>query len=173
MRWSDYHDREVDYSVASYPKAAAMLFALRGLLGEEAFTDAWQGFMNAWAYKHPLPGDFFNLFEDAHGEELDWFWDAFYHETWTLDQGLASVENTAEGVRLRIEDRGRAMMPVDLTMTLSTGETVERRLPVDLWLRGAREITRTIETEAPAERVVIDADRYYPDTDRSNNVWTR
>ncbi|PSQ77626.1 MAG: peptidase [Bacteroidetes bacterium QH_8_67_23] len=173
MRWSDYHDREVDYSVASYPKAAAMLFALRGLLGEDAFTDAWQGFMNAWAYKHPLPGDFFNLFEDAHGEELDWFWDAFYHQTWTLDQGLTSVENTAEGVRLRIEDRGRAMMPVDLTMTLENGETVERRLPVDLWLRGAREITRTIETEAPAERVVIDADRYYPDTDRSNNVWER
>jgi hypothetical protein len=83
------------------------------------------------------------------------------------------VENTAEGVRLRIEDRGRAMMPVDLTMTLENGETVERRLPVDLWLRGAREITRTIETEAPAERVVIDADRYYPDTDRSNNVWER
>ena len=173
MRWSDYHDRETDYSVASYPKAAAMLFALRGLLGEEAFMEAWRGFFGAWAYKHPMPGDFFALFEDAHGEELDWFWDAFYHETWTLDQRLASVENTAEGVRLRIEDRGRAMMPVDLTMTLSTGETVERRLPVDLWLRGAREITRTIETEAPAERVVIDAGQYYPDTDRSNNVWER
>lgn len=173
MRWSDYHYREVGYSVASYPKAAAMLHALRGLLGEDAFTEAWQGFFNAWAFKHPVPGDFFNLFEDAHGEELDWFWDAFYHQTWTLDQSLASVENTDGGVRVTVEDQGRAMMPVDLTLTLSTGDTVERRLPVDLWLSGQREITRTIETDAPAERVEIDAEQFYPDTDRSDNVWTR
>jgi hypothetical protein len=64
-------------------------------------------------------------------------------------------------------------MPVDLTVTLANGDTLQHRVPVDPWLRGQRTTTATIQANAAAERVEIDAARYYPDTDRNNNVWTR
>lgn len=173
MRWSDYHYTSPAYGVASYPKPGALWHALRGIMGPEDFRTAYEDFYDAWAYKHPTPYDLFNFFEAAHGENLDWFWDSFYDETWTLDQAVQSVENTENGVRVTVRDRGNAVMPVDLTVTLENGETIERRVPVDPWLRGQRTARTTIQASAPAERVEIDAERYYPDTNRNNNVWTR
>ncbi|PSQ80721.1 MAG: peptidase [Bacteroidetes bacterium QS_8_68_15] len=173
MRWSDYHYTSASYGMASYPKPAAMMHALRGVMGEETFRDAYQGFYDAWAYKHPMPYDLFNYFEAAHGEDLDWLWDSFFEETWALDHALQTVQNTDEGVRVTVANEGNAVMPVDLTLTLANGDTMRRRLPVDPWLNGKRTVERTIPTDAPAERVEIDAQEYYPDTDRNDNRWTR
>ena len=173
LRWSDYHHSPASYGLASYPKPAAMLHALRGILGEETFREAYRGFYDSWAYKHPLPYDLFNAFEAAHGEDLDWFWDSFFEETWALDHALQTVQNTGDGVRVTVADEGNAAMPVDLTVTLANGDTVRRRIPVDPWLDGQCTVERTIQTDAPAERVEIDAQEYYPDTDRNDNLWTR
>lgn len=173
MRWSDYHYTSASYGVASYPKPAALWHALRGIMGAEDFRQAYEDFYDAWAFKHPTPYDLFSFFEAAHGEGLGWFWDSFYDETWTLDQAVQSVENTDGGVRVTVRDRGNAVMPVDLTVTLANGDTLQHRVPVDPWLRGQRTTTATIQANATAERVEIDAARYYPDTDRNNNVWTR
>jgi aminopeptidase N len=173
LRWSDYHYSSPAYGVASYPKPGALWQALRGIMGEEDFLDAYRAFYDAWAGKHPTPYDLFNFFEAAHGEDLDWFWDSFYEETWSLDHAVESVENTENGVRITVRDEGSAVMPVDLTLTLENGETLERRVPVAPWLRGQREARLTVQTSAPVERVEIDAGRYYPDTDREDNVWTR
>ncbi|PSQ92775.1 MAG: hypothetical protein BRD52_03895 [Bacteroidetes bacterium SW_4_67_19] len=76
-------------------------------------------------------------------------------------------------MRVTVADEGNAAMPVDLTLTLANGDTVRRRIPVDPWLDGQRTVERTIQTDAPAERVEIDAQEYYPDTDRNDNLWTR
>lgn len=172
MRRSNYHYDGTAYGTASYSKPATVLVALRGLLGEETFREAVRTFVDEWTYKHPYPTDLFNTFERVSGRELDWFWRSFYYETWTLDQALARVEPTAEGVRVTVTDEGRIPMPVDLTLTLESGETVERRVPVDVWLEGRTETTLTVETPAPVERVEIDAAMDFPDVDRSDNVWT-
>src|SRR5690625_5191686 len=37
MRWSDYHYPGPAYGIASYPKPASVLYALRTVLGEEVF----------------------------------------------------------------------------------------------------------------------------------------
>jgi hypothetical protein len=42
---------------------------------------------------------------------------------------------------------------------------------VDVWLAGSR--TATVTFPAPVTRVEIDPERYFPDVDRSNNVWAR
>jgi hypothetical protein len=91
MRLSDYHYPGMAYGTASYSKAQALLNTLRGLLGKDAFDPAWRSYIRTWAYKHPKPWDFFNFFNSATGTDLDWFWRAWYHETWTLDQAVGSV----------------------------------------------------------------------------------
>ncbi|MEX2603122.1 MAG: M1 family metallopeptidase, partial [Gracilimonas sp.] len=104
MRWSDYHYPGPAYGIASYPKPGTALIALQGVLGEDVFNEAWQAFIQRWAYKHPTPYDMFNTFEDVSGMDLDWFWRSWYFETWVLDQAVASVSQKEGKATIVIED---------------------------------------------------------------------
>jgi len=157
--------------VASYDKPGVMLHALRGVLGEETFFEAYRTYVERWAYKHPRPHDLFNTFEDVADRELDWFWRGAFYETWTMDHAVASVEQTGDGAVVTIADRGRLPMPVLLEVTYADGRTVDRRVGVDPWLDGQRTAEVALE-EGTVERIVIDPDRMLPDLDRSNNTWT-
>ncbi|WP_421773714.1 M1 family metallopeptidase [Gracilimonas sp.] len=173
MRWSDYHYPGPAYGVASYPKPATVLIALQGVLGDDLFKEAWTSFMNRWAYKHPTPYDMFNTFEDVSGRELDWFWRSWYFETWTLDQAIADVTEDDGQVTITIEDLGKAVMPVDLTITFDDGSETTTRIDVDDWMMGKRTTSVTLDAPAGVTRVEIDADHYFPDTNRENNIWLR
>jgi hypothetical protein len=173
MRRSDFHYSGQAYGVASYSKPATVLVALRGVLGPDTFREAYRTFLSDWAYKHPYPWDFFNTVERVSGRDLDWFWRSWYYETWTLDQAVADVRTTPDGAEIVIEDRGTVPMPVLLTVTLDTGETMHIRLPVDPWLSGATRTTVDVETEAAVTQVTIDPDHRFPDVDRANNTWSR
>ena len=170
-RWSDFHYPGPAYGVASYVKPATLLRALRGLLGDATFTEAYHTFFDRWGFKHPYPADWFNTFEDVSGRDLDWFWRSYYQETWTLDQAVAGVEQTNGRSVITIENQSDAVMPAHLTITLEGGETVRREIPVDTWLSGRD--AATVNVEGTVARVAIDPEEYFPDIDRSDNVWTR
>ncbi len=172
MRRSDYHYPGA-FGIASYQKPATVLVALRGVLGAAVFNQALRAFLSAWAFKHPYPWDMFNAFESASGRDLDWFWRSWYYETWTLDQAVASVAADQTGTRIVIEDLGLVPMPVKLTITRSDGEVLEREIPVDSWLSGAKTASLTVPLGAPVIRVEIDRTYLFPDINRGNNVWTR
>jgi hypothetical protein len=173
LRWSNFHRDLSAFGIASYRKPATLLVALRGVLGEETFNEAFRAFFETWAYKHPYPSDFFNTFERVSGRELDWFWYSWYDTTWTLDQALDRVAQRGAEVSITVRDEGRVPMPVRLTVTLDDGCTVDRSIPVDVWLEGRTSVTTTVEVgDATVERVEIDADHHFPDVNRQNNVWT-
>lgn len=157
--------------VASYNKPALALHALRGLVGQDRFHDAYRTYTRRWAFKHPQPYDLFNTFEDVLGTDYDWFWRSLFFETWTLDHAIASVEQTDDGVVVTVEDRGRTPMPVLVRATYEDGRTTSKAIPVDVWLEGNREATVTFEA-GDVSRVALDPERFLPDVDRTNNVWT-
>lgn len=171
MRWSDYHYPGPAYGVASYPKPASVLYALRGVIGEEKFMEAHHELINRWKYKHPYPWDIFNTIEDVTGEDLSWFWRAWLYETWVLDQSIEGVTVEENNTVISIRDSGNIPMPVLLRLTYENGTIVEERIPETHWLNGYR----TYEFEAPDNgtliKVEIDPDHHFPDKDRSNNVW--
>lgn len=168
MRRSAYHYSGFAYGVASYDKPASMLTALRTILGEDVFMRAYRMYAQRWKYKHPYPWDMWNTFENVSGRDLDWFWQAWYHTTWYLDQAVASVT----GNTITIEDRGQVPMPTQLTITRENGEVIRREIPVETWFNATR--TTVTVPEGPAiVRVEIDAQRGFPDIDRANNVWGR
>ncbi|HEU0079010.1 MAG TPA: M1 family metallopeptidase [Longimicrobiaceae bacterium] len=173
MRWSDFHYNAGSFSTASYMKPSSVLFALRGLLGEEVFSRGYQAFIRGWAYRHPTPWDFFNAMETAAGRDLDWFWTSWYHTTWTLDQSVAGVTQEGAETVVEIRDLGTVPMPARVRVTRDSGETVEREVPVETWLRGARTATVRIPAGSPVVRVEIDPSGTFPDINRRNNVWTR
>ena len=174
MRWSDFHYSSGAFTVASYYKPASALAALRAVLGEPVFERAYNAFLDTWKYKHPYPWDFFNAMERVSGRDLDWFWRAWYAETWTLDQAVESVSSEEDGeTRIVVANLGRMPMPVLLAVTREGGEVLRREIPADVWLSGDRTTTIEIPEGAPVTRVEIDPEHAFADVRRANNVWTR
>jgi hypothetical protein len=173
LRWTDYQYPGPYGVFSTYYKPATVLQALRGLIGEDAFIRGYRTYARAWAFKHPKPWDFFAAFNTAAGQDLGWFWSTWYANAWSLDQAVSSVTTGAGGTTIIIQDRGDAPMPVRLAITHENGQTERREIPVDTWLAGARTATLTLPAGSPVTRVEIDPEQYFPDVDRSNNVWTR
>jgi aminopeptidase N len=174
MTHHDYYEPGPAGGIASYSKPASLMVTLRNLLGEEVFMEAYQSFIRDWAFKHPSPWDFFNTFERASGQDLDWFWNSWYYETWALDQAVESVRTDGNETVVTIADHGFAPMPAKVRITTREGRVLEREVPVTHWLSG--ELSAEIRIPASAGevgRVEIDPDQHFPDKDRSNNVWER
>jgi hypothetical protein len=175
MRHSDYFEPGAARTIASYRKPAALLVALREVIGSVLFEEAYRTFISEWAYKHPTPWDLFATFERFAGRDLDWFWSAFYYETWTVDHAVGAIRAAAGGGQIVvIEDRGNAPFPVQVRIRTSTGVSLTHDIEVEHWLEG----NRTFEIPIPSDagrvtRVELDPVGYSPDVDRANNFWPR
>jgi hypothetical protein len=177
MREADLYGPGRQYGIATYDKPATMLYALEGIVGESAVHAALRVYADRWFLKHPTPWDLFHTIEDVTGRKLDWFWNPWFFETATMDQAVKSVEiaqgAAGDSLTIVVEDLGDAPMPVLLAVTTETGETKRVTLPVEPWLEGKERQTVTVVLTGRVRRVEIDPDGRFPDTDRSNNVWTR
>jgi hypothetical protein len=171
MRYSDRLDSPSHYGVHGYTKPGSLLISLRHLLGEETFYRAYRGYIRTWAFKLPKPWDFFNYFNASTGQDLDWFWQTWYYETWTLDQSIERVTAGSQGTEIVVRDIGDAPMPTRLTITLDNGDTLNREIPVEIWLGGARTASVTVPAGRDVTRVEIDAEGGFPDVMSKNNLW--
>lgn len=172
MRHSDQYPTDSPARVfASYGKPSVMLHALRGILGDETFFEAYRTYAERWTYKHPTPHDFFHTFEDVAERDLDWFWTSAFYEDWAMDHAIERVTSTDDGVTVTVVDNNNLVVPVMLRATYADGTTVDRTVGVDAWMDGAR----TVEVRLPAgtvTRVDLNPDAYLPDVNPVNNDWT-
>ena len=171
MRHGDLFPNVGSLVSASYDKTSRVLYVLHGLYGAEALHKALRAYADRWTYKHPYPYDFFNTMESVLGDDLDWLWRSMLYETWILDQSVANVTTSSDGVTIHIRDEGHSMMPTPVQVTYADGSTHTDRVPVDVWLEGQRTATITAPS-GTVERVEIDPGGFLPDVDRSNNTWT-
>jgi hypothetical protein len=157
-----------------YRKPSLMLNLLRyEVLGRDRFDGALREYIEAWAFKHPTPADFFRVMRDQSGMDLDWFWRGWVYTAARLDQAVDSIATRADGGQsVIILSNGTMIMPAELKLTFAD-ETVQTvRLPVDMWNLGRR-----FEYRVPGSKRVIAAEvdprAAYPDTNRANNRWPR
>ena len=161
-------------SPVGYDKPALALRLLRErVLGPERFDSAFREYFRRWAYRHPTPADFFRTIEDAAGEDLSWFWRAWFFTTAQLDLAVDSVvlaDSAGVESRIVLRNLGGIPMPVELALQLDDGSTARLRLPAEIWFNGDR-----YEAIVPGPRkvngVTIDPDGVYPDIRRDNNQW--
>jgi len=172
MGHTDYADNPFGRSVAAYSKPGTLLHSLRHMMGPEKFDSFYKDYARTWAFKHPMPWDFFNMAEAAAGTDLDWFWQAWFYDTAVLDQAVSSVRNTATGVDVTVENLDWGVMPVEIRVGSSDGTTKKVYLPASVWA-GTRTVTTSVPFDGVVDEVVIDPDQWYPDIDRSNNSWPR
>jgi len=174
--WNTPHGmKEASINEAIYFKPAYALTLLRKvIIGEERFDKAFKTYIERWAYKHPCPADFFSCIENVTGEDLYWFWKAWFVENDNLDQSIESVTYNATlgGNTITIKNNDRMAMPVLLKYTLQSGKQVNVQLPVDIW-SNTDKFRAFFKSDEPVVSVVIDPDKQFPDKDRSNNSWSR
>jgi len=167
--------KEFNIGLSLYYKPGFALTLLREqIIGEKLFDEAFKKYIRDWAYKHPTPWDFFRSIESSVGEDLGWFWKAFFLENWRFDQAVTKVENQGNnaknGVLVTIENLEKAALPVILEYETVSGAVSRIKLPVEVW-----QSTSTVKTRIPVteelKRVTLDPDKVWPDYNGENNTW--
>jgi hypothetical protein len=158
-----------------YSKTSLGLNMLRNVvLGPDRFDFAFREYVKHWAFKHPLPYDFFRAMNNASGEDLNWFFKPWFFTTWKLDQAIQSVtypyDDPTNGAIITLVNKEKMAMPVDLQITQANGKTETIHLPVNIWQRGG-----TWQFKYPSTtkitNMVIDPLGELPDINLENNVY--
>ncbi|MFI5158263.1 MAG: M1 family metallopeptidase [Sphingobacteriales bacterium] len=158
-----------------YRKTALGLVMLRNdVLGPERFDYAFREYIKHWAFKHPLPYDFFRAMNDASGEDLNWFFKSWFFTTWKLDQAIQSVtyieNDPAKGAIITLVNKDKLAMPVELKITQANGTVETLHMPVNIWQRGGVWKFKYPSTSTITS-MVLDPNHELPDSDLKNNVY--
>jgi hypothetical protein len=158
-----------------YRKPAAVLLALRdNVIGRDAMDRAMREYARRWAFKHPTPGDFFRTVENVSGDDLSWFWNAFFYGTDVLDIAVDGVSMRQAGGQSLAEIHLRRVtsipFPVTLRLKFIDASTMDVKLPVEVWSRSDRYMA-TVPVSRPVVGVRLWPDANVPDWSEANNVW--
>ncbi len=165
--------KERNIGASLYSKPGYALTLLRNeILGKDRFDYAFKTYINDWAYKHPTPKDFFRVINNAAGENLHWFWKAWFEENYSLDMAIKNVEleDGNKTALVTLVNLDRMAMPVLLSYTTTSGKIIKKTYPVDIWNNTDEFIVKLVSTEA-IKSVSIDAEKIFPDTNFKNNNW--
>src|SRR5262249_9453365 len=80
------------YANQSYPRTAALLRTLEGLLGEETMLRVMRTYCERFRFRHPAPEDFFRTASQASGADLSWFFEGLAKDSRSLDFGVSSID---------------------------------------------------------------------------------
>jgi hypothetical protein len=168
--------KEDNLGVLAYFKPGSGLDILRNqILGQERFDKAFRTYIERWAYKHPMPDDFFRTIENVSGEDLGWFWRSWFFNNWSLDQAITKVKydknDAKNGAIITIENLEKMPMPVVLEVKTKSGSTSRMALPVEIWERNKTWSFKFNSTEE-LDSITLDPDNAFPDINDENNVWT-
>lgn len=187
---ADHYTTNYAYGMAAYSKGEVLLAQLGYILGTEVRDRGLLRYFDEWKFKHPTPRDFKRVMERESGLELDWYFEYFEKSTRTIDYGIRSLAERGGETFLTLERVGLTPMPVDLLVTLNTGEMVLYTIPLRI-MRGSKQKPEDFEgsfevatawpwthteyvlelpySTADIESIEIDPARGMADIDRSNN----
>ncbi|WP_339611485.1 M1 family metallopeptidase [uncultured Planktosalinus sp.] len=155
---------------AYYKPAYGLLMLREYILGHERFDNAFKSYINAWAYKHPQPNDFFNHMENVAGEDLNWFWKHWFYSNDNIDLAIEAVDKVGSDFLLTFKNNGFPM-PLKFEVTYEDGQKEIKELPVEVWQRSNRWIY-LLKTDKKLKEVTIDPDKITADIDDTNNHFT-
>lgn len=175
-----YHDNvsEANAAFSMYVKPYLGLVMLREqILGPERFDYAFKTYIRRWAFKHPMPDDFFRTMENVAGETLQWFWRGWFVNNWSLDVGVRDVKyvdstDLSKGALITIDNLEKMAMPVILEIKTKSGKTDRIKLPVEIWERNVSWTFKYPSTEEIIS-VTYDPDNALHDCNVSNNMWRK
>ena len=160
-----------------YRKPAAVLLTLRNhVVGAEVFDRAFREYTRRWAFKHPTPADFFRTIESVSGDDLSWYWRAFWYGNDVLDLAVEGVTNRSEEgqttAAITVRRNTSIPFPLEMRLRLADGSTQDVRIPVDIWGPNAStRVTAEVSVRSNVVGVRLWPDATVPDWDESNDSW--
>ena len=167
--------KERNIGVALYFKPGLGLALLRKeILGPDRFDYAFREYIKRWAYKHPTPWDFFRTMDNVAGEDLHWFWKAWFLENYKFDQAIASVtyenNDAKNGAIVSIVNMEQGALPIYISYETKSGVKGTLKLPVEVW-NNTNNWKVKLPTTEELQRVTLDEEKVFPDMNYGNNSW--
>jgi len=156
----------------AYVKPALGYLALKELLGDSLFRRGLHAYMDRWHGRHPLPWDFFNTFNDATGQSLDWFWRSWYFSNNYIDLAIGGVTRGKGGYRVVANNVGGMPAPFDLTVHYADGTSATVHQTPSAWRANPKQATVTLKAARPVQSIELSGG-IWEDADVSNNHWSR
>ncbi|MEO0470287.1 MAG: M1 family metallopeptidase [Bacteroidota bacterium] len=157
------------YGVHAYAKPASAYHILREMLGDEVFQSCLRNYIAAWNGKHPIPYDFFNSFNQSSGQNLDWFWQAWFFETGAPDLALVDVNVKAGKLKATVVNQSNIPVPVNLTVVFEDDSEEVIRYSAMVWKEEKR-LTLKRKFDKSIKALQLGA-ADVPDTDKTNDAW--
>jgi len=120
---SDRYDLNFAYSIAAYSKGSVFLSQLGYIIGQENLMKTIRKYYEDFKFKHPTPNDIKRVAEKVSDMELDWYLTDWTKTTNTIDYGIKSVEENANGTKIVLERKGLMPMPIDLLVVYKDGSS--------------------------------------------------
>lgn len=153
-----------------YGKPALGYLAVKDLLGDALFKKSLHAYMQTWNGKHPIPWDFFNIFNTASGKNLNWFWNNWFFSNYYIDLAVKQLTPGAQGYTLQIENPGGMAAPFDVKITYTDNSNETLHQTPQIWQANQKQATVKIGTKKKIQSLTLDGG-IYMDADPSNNKW--
>ena len=156
----------------TYNKTALWLNTMERWLGWPMLQRIMAAHFEAWKFRHPAPGDFFETANAVSGRDLGPFFDQVYRSSNVFDYGVQELKSARDGDRYRTtvvaRRYGEAIFPVDVLITFRDGERVTEH-----WDGQDRWKLYTYDRPAAALTAQVDPERVLLlDVDYTNNSRT-
>jgi hypothetical protein len=172
----------VSYGTNAYGKPSLGYLAMKDMLGDELFKKCLHTYMDRWHGKHPIPWDFFYSFNDAAGQDLNWFWSNWFFSNNYLDIAVGGVSQSSfknkgggsgKSVTVVVRNVGGLAMPFDVVLHYSDGATKTAHQTPAVWKKDQQQATVTVPLDEGKTLASLQLDSgIFVDADSSDNKWT-
>ena len=190
---SDWFDTNVAYGVSSYSGGEMMLDMLGYVISDSLRDRFLLEYHRQLAFRHAGPHDVERVAEQVSGIRLDWYFQQFGDVNWKLDYAVRKFRRTRDGTAWRttmtLKRLGRAVMPIDLQITLEDGSVQWVHIPLGI-MQGHKPVPEdwivaapwawtspeyALEVMLPTRPRSAEIDPYVrtPESDRLNNTTAR
>ena len=160
------------YRNAAYQRPQNAYFTLLDHLGYEKFHRCMTTYMDRWKGKHPAPFDFFQTWNEVSGENLDWFWRAWFFDWGYPDLALQGVirDEAANCQVVVIGRNGNIPTPVQLKVEYSDGMSDNFHYTAGVWKDGKQNLKIRIPQGKSVKKATLGAVTI-PDVTPADNTW--
>ena len=155
----------------AYGKPALGYLALKEMLGDSLYRKALHEYIARWHGKHPTPWDYFNTYNDATRQNLDWFWQRWFLDNGYIDVGISSVSQAGDKASVVLENVGGLPAPVTLVVRYADGTADSLRQSAAIWKPDARRATVSLSAGKRVQSVTLE-DGIWLDVNAANDRWT-
>lgn len=153
-----------------YGKPSLAYLGLNDLLGDDMFRKCLHGFMEHWHGKHPVPWDFFYSFNNLSGQNLNWFWNAWFFSSNYIDVSIDNVHPMNGGYQLLVNNIGGFPVPLDIELIFKDGSTQIIHKSPAIWSSQQKEIGISVSSSKALQSASLITD-IFVDADISNNTF--